>query len=90
MKTSITTYERLTTCDAIYLTINRLYRDIEWIDENGINTPYIKINKPYNYQIARIKAKVLVKIINRLSDELGHPKKDLLFLVKQIIIKEEV
>ncbi len=87
MKTSITTYEPLTTTEAIYLTINRLECDISWVDIKGINTPYIKIHRPYNAQIARIKAKLLIKVINMIADELGHPKDDLVYLVKQMIRK---
>ena len=39
------------------------------------------------YDMARLKSQLLVKVINKLSFELGHPKDDLVFIVKEMIKK---
>lgn len=45
------------------------------------------LNKPV---VARIKSKLLVKVINKLSSELGHPKDELVKLIKEMIKKGEL
>lgn len=44
----------------------------------------------FKYQYARVRAKLLVKVINKLSFELGHPKDDLVFIIKEMIKKGEL
>lgn len=44
----------------------------------------------YKSDMAKIKSQLLVKVINKLSFELGHPKDDLVYLIKEMIKKGEL
>jgi hypothetical protein len=58
----------------------------------NINDYFIPVNDPYGVRYSEIRGKVklLVKVINKLSFELGHPKDDLVYLIKEMINKGEL
>lgn len=58
----------------------------------NINDYFIPVNDPYGIRYSEIRGKVklLVKVINKLSFELGHPKDDLVFIIKEMIKKGEL